>query len=104
MFGYSEGLGILDQQTIVILVACVAVSMALTPVLLLLYEKTIFGFLESKIPKKQTEQDIHKQENPVIICGFGRFGNMLGRFLRSNGVPITILDFDADRVEMLGRA
>ncbi|EKJ88553.1 glutathione-regulated potassium-efflux system protein KefB [Leptospira meyeri] len=103
LFGYSEGLGILDQQTIVILVACVAVSMALTPVLLLLYEKTIFGFLESKIPKKQTEQDIHKQENPVIICGFGRFGNMLGRFLRSNGVPITILDFDADRVEMLGR-
>lgn len=103
LFGYSEGLGILDEQTIVILVACVAVSMALTPVLLLLYEKTIFGFLESKIPKKQTEQDIHKQENPVIICGFGRFGNMLGRFLRSNGVPITILDFDADRVEMLGR-
>ncbi|TGK79332.1 potassium transporter [Leptospira bourretii] len=103
LFGYSEGLGILDEQTIVILVACVAVSMALTPVLLLLYEKTIFGFLESKIPQKQTEQDIHKQENPVIICGFGRFGNMLGRFLRSNGVPITILDFDADRVEMLGR-
>ncbi|EOQ98039.1 transporter, CPA2 family [Leptospira wolbachii serovar Codice str. CDC] len=103
LFGYSEGLGLFQQETIVILVACVAVSMALTPVLLLLYEKTIFGFLESKIPKKQTEQNIHKQENPVIICGFGRFGNMLGRFLRSNAIGITILDFDADRVEMLGR-
>ncbi|TGL90139.1 potassium transporter [Leptospira congkakensis] len=103
LFGYSEGLGILDEGSIVLLVASVAVSMALTPVLLLLYEKTIFGFLESKTPKKTTEQDIHKQENPVIICGFGKFGNMLGRFLRSNGIGITILDFDADRVEMLGR-
>ncbi|TGK52018.1 potassium transporter [Leptospira kanakyensis] len=103
LFGYSENLGILEGDTIIVLVAAVAVSMALTPVLLLLYEKTIFGFLESKTPKKQTEQDIHKQENPVIICGFGKFGNMLGRFLRSNGIGITILDFDADRVEMLGR-
>ncbi|TGK78564.1 potassium transporter [Leptospira noumeaensis] len=103
LFGYSENLGILEGDIIIILVAAVAVSMALTPVLLLLYEKTIFGFLESKAPQKTTEQDIHKQENPVIICGFGKFGNMLGRFLRSNGIGITILDFDADRVEMLGR-
>ncbi|MCW7493063.1 monovalent cation:proton antiporter-2 (CPA2) family protein [Leptospira sp. 2 VSF19] len=103
LFGYSEGLGLFKEESILILVACVAVSMAFTPVLLLLYEKTFFGLLESKVPKKQTEQNIHKQENPVIICGFGRFGNMLGRFLRSNGIAITILDFDADRVEMLGR-
>lgn len=103
LFGYSEGLGLLKEESIIILVACVAVSMAITPVLLLLYEKTFFGLLESKISKTQTNQNIHKQENPVIICGFGRFGNMLGRFLRSNGIPITILDFDADRVEMLGR-
>lgn len=103
LFGYSEGLGLFKEESIIILVACVAVSMAITPVLLLLYEKTFFGLLESKISKTQTNQNIHKQENPVIICGFGRFGNMLGRFLRSNGIPITILDFDADRVEMLGR-
>ncbi|MCT8332080.1 monovalent cation:proton antiporter-2 (CPA2) family protein [Leptospira sp. 85282-16] len=103
LFGYSEGLGLFREESIIILVACVAVSMAITPVLLLLYEKTFFGLLESKIPKKHSDQNIHKQENPVIICGFGRFGNMLGRFLRSNGIAITILDFDADRVEMLGR-
>ncbi|TGN03867.1 monovalent cation:proton antiporter-2 (CPA2) family protein [Leptospira bandrabouensis] len=103
LFGYSEGLGLFKEESIIILVACVAVSMAITPVLLLLYEKTFFGLLESKISKTQSNQNIHKQENPVIICGFGRFGNMLGRFLRSNGIPITILDFDADRVEMLGR-
>ncbi|TGK83322.1 potassium transporter [Leptospira montravelensis] len=103
LFGYSEGLGLFREESIIILVACVAVSMAITPVLLLLYEKTFFGLLESKIPKIHSDQNIHKQENPVIICGFGRFGNMLGRFLRSNGIAITILDFDADRVEMLGR-
>ncbi|MCW7471924.1 monovalent cation:proton antiporter-2 (CPA2) family protein [Leptospira levettii] len=103
LFGYSEGLGIFDKETIVILVACVALSMAFTPILLLLYEKTIFEALQSKAPKKQTNQTLEKEENPVIICGFGRFGNMVGRFLRSNGIGITILDYDADRVEMLGR-
>ncbi|TGL46774.1 potassium transporter [Leptospira kemamanensis] len=103
LFGYSEGLGIFAKETIVILVACVALSMACTPILLLLYEKTIFSSLQSKTPKKETNGNIEKEENPVIICGFGRFGNMVGRFLRSNGVGITILDYDADRVEMLGR-
>lgn len=103
LFGYSEGLGIFSKETIVVLVACVALSMACTPILLLLYEKTLFSLLQSKTPKKETNGNIQKEENPVIICGFGRFGNMVGRFLRSNGVGITILDYDADRVEMLGR-
>ncbi|MCW7471503.1 monovalent cation:proton antiporter-2 (CPA2) family protein [Leptospira kanakyensis] len=103
LFGYSEGLGIFQKETIVILVACVALSMACTPILLLLYEKTLFSSLQSKTPKRETNGKIEKEENPVIICGFGRFGNMVGRFLRSNGVGITILDYDADRVEMLGR-
>lgn len=103
LFGYSEGLGVFEKETIVILVACVALSMALTPILLLLYEKTIFTRLQSKAPQSETNGKIEKEENPVIICGFGRFGNMVGRFLRSNGVGITILDYDADRVEMLGR-
>ncbi|TGM03871.1 monovalent cation:proton antiporter-2 (CPA2) family protein [Leptospira jelokensis] len=103
LFGYSEGLGIFNKETIVILVACVALSMACTPILLLLYEKTFFEFLQSKAPKKESSNSIEKEENPIIICGFGRFGNMVGRFLKSHGVGITILDYDADRVEMLGR-
>ncbi|EOQ88225.1 transporter, CPA2 family [Leptospira yanagawae serovar Saopaulo str. Sao Paulo = ATCC 700523] len=103
LFGYSEGLGIFDKETTVILVACVALSMAATPILLLLYEKTFFELLQSKAPKKETKGSIEKEENPIIICGFGRFGNMVGRFLKSHGVGITILDYDADRVEMLGR-
>lgn len=103
LFGYSEGLGIFDKETTVILVACVALSMAATPILLLLYEKTFFELLQSKAPKKETKGSIEKEENPIIICGFGRFGNMVGRFLKSHGVGITILDYDADRVEVLGR-
>jgi len=39
----------------------------------------------------------------VIVAGFGRFGNIIGRLLRANGVGATVLDADAGNVEMLRR-
>ncbi len=82
------------------LIAAVAVSMALTPLLLLFAEKVLlprFGTLE----KDEREADAIDEENPVIIAGFGRTGAVVGRFLRANGVRPTILDFDSEKIEVL---
>ena len=40
-------------------------------------------------------------ESPVLIAGFGRFGSVVGRLLRANGVPTTVLDIDSDHVDVL---
>ena len=47
--------------------------------------------------------EIDEHDNPVILAGFGRFGHIVGRLLRANGFGTTVLDHDADQVEMLGR-
>jgi len=82
------------------LIGAVALSMALAPILLLVNEKILqprFGTKE----KDTGEADRIDEQNPVIIAGFGSFGSIIGRLLRANGVGITVLDVDSDKVELL---
>jgi voltage-gated potassium channel Kch len=82
------------------LIGAVALSMALTPLALIVNEKFIqprFGTHE----KEEREADSIDEENPVIIAGFGNFGSIVGRLLRANDVGITVLEHDSDRVELL---
>lgn len=82
------------------LIGAVAISMALTPLALILNDKLIqphFGTHE----QEEGEADSIDEENSVIIAGFGNFGSIVGRFLRANDVGITVLEHDSDRVELL---
>jgi len=82
------------------LIGAVALSMALTPLTLIVNEKFIqprFGTHE----KEEREADSIDEENAVIIAGFGNFGSIVGRLLRANGIGITVLEHDSDRVELL---
>jgi monovalent cation:proton antiporter-2 (CPA2) family protein len=88
------GAGIADS-----LVAAVAISMALSPLLMVLGSRTA----RVKPQKAQRAADEVNEKNPVIVVGFGRFGNIVGRLLRANGVGATVLDVDAGNVEMLRR-
>jgi monovalent cation:proton antiporter-2 (CPA2) family protein len=100
LFTFAFTDGILPHEVTAPLIAVVAISMSVTPLLMLLNEKLIqprFGTRESA----GREQDSIDEENPIIIAGFGRFGNIVGRLLRANGVRATVLDFDSDNVEVL---
>ena len=79
------------------LVAVVALSMLITPLIMLFYEK----ILEPHLLKDKIigESDIVDQDNPVIIAGFGRFGQVVGRFMVANGIGTTVLDIDANQVD-----
>jgi monovalent cation:proton antiporter-2 (CPA2) family protein len=82
------------------LIAVVAVSMALTPLLMLINEKLLqprFGTKEA-LEKESDEID---EKNKVIIAGFGRVGSIIGRFLQANGIQATYLDIDPDNVDLL---
>ncbi|MFB6455811.1 monovalent cation:proton antiporter-2 (CPA2) family protein [Chitinophaga sp. Hz27] len=93
---------ILDKHTTGMMTAVVAISMAMTPLLMLLYEKLVQPHFTISTKTERDPDEIDEQ-NPVIIAGFGRFGSMTGRFLRANGIKATILDMDSDRVDALHR-
>jgi monovalent cation:proton antiporter-2 (CPA2) family protein len=101
LFAFASAGGVLPRETVDLLIAVVALSMSITPLVILFNEKIIqpkFGTLE-KAPEK-TSDEIN-ESNPVIIAGFGHFGNTIGRFLRAHNIGATILDHDSDRVDLL---
>jgi CPA2 family monovalent cation:H+ antiporter-2 len=102
LFSFATQNGVLTPAVVSPLVAAVALSMALTPLLMMVNDKLIqprFGTKERDIRRP----DAIAEESPVIIAGFGRFGNIVGRLLRANGVDATVLDLDSDHVDVLRR-
>lgn len=103
LFSFAEQEGVLGPETTGPLVAAVALSMAITPLLLLANDRWLrprFGTRESEPERPADEVD---EEAPVLIAGFGGFGSTVGRLLRANGVATTVLDLDSDRVDLLRR-
>ena len=100
LFSFALQEGILPQDTVNFMIAVVAISMGLTPLVMLLNEKLILPRVGTE-EKEEKEADIIDEKNQVIIAGFGHFGNMVGRFLRANNIPATYLDIDSDTVDVL---
>ena len=101
LLSFIQQQGILEGNTISMLLAVVACTMALTPLLVVINEKLILPNIGTKEKEDSSEADNIEEKNPVIIAGFGRFGNIVGRFLKANGIGTTVLDLDSDRVEIL---
>ena len=102
LFSFARQNDVLSQAVMDPLVAVVALSMALTPLLLLFNERV----LQPRVGTRRSEDradDVFEEANPVIIVGFGDFGSVVGRLLSANGVNATVLDFNSDRVDMLRR-
>jgi voltage-gated potassium channel Kch len=85
-----------------LLVAAVALSMALTPLLLLVWERVIAPRAGTREAETRAH-DTPDEEHAVIIVGFGDFGSSVGRLLNAAGVGTTVLDLDSDRVDVLRR-
>ena len=91
---------ILPKQTLDILNAAVAASMLSTPFLLMLYERVLaprFGRAEERAP------DPIDEHNPVIIAGYGRFGQVVQRVLSGMKVRATVVDIDPNQIELVRR-
>jgi glutathione-regulated potassium-efflux system ancillary protein KefC len=81
------------------LIVVVALSMVATPVLLMLHDKFIAPRLQQD--RQRPDDRIEAQDNPVIIAGFGRFGQIIGRMLFANRIGVTVLDHDPDQIDLL---
>jgi len=88
-----------EQTSLVTLV--VAVSMLIAPLLLMFYEQ-----LQKRSSSTKPEFDKPEQISTakhVIIAGYGRFGQIMGRLLHAQGYEITVLDHSPSQIELLRR-
>jgi monovalent cation:proton antiporter-2 (CPA2) family protein len=100
LFSFATQDGVIGVETANKLVAVVALSMALTPLLMLLNEKWLQPHFGTK-EEAERQPDAIDRVCPVIIVGFGRFGHIVGRLLAANGINATVLDVDSDHVDLL---
>ena len=97
VFGAARMADVLDGEWAKALTLAVALSMAATPILLVLLTR-----LEKSSSGQARDADEIDEEQPrVIVAGFGRFGQIAGRLLLSSGVKMVILDHDPDHVDTL---
>lgn len=92
--------GVLGASITSPLVAVVAISMAVTPLLFLLNERVLQPRFGAR-GQETRDADAIEEQAPVLVAGYGAFGSTVGRLLRANGVVVTVLDLDADRVDLL---
>jgi glutathione-regulated potassium-efflux system ancillary protein KefC len=102
VFQTAAQAGVIDAPTSSLLVAAVAISMLLTPLLLVAADKWWIPLLARHKPV-EIDEISEPQSAPVIIAGFGRYGQIVGRLMFANGVDATVLDHDAEQVEGVRR-
>lgn len=99
VFGVARSAGLLPADIGALLVLVVALSMVTTPLLLLAYDQ-IVAPRAGKL-RQRADDTIEPQDNPVLIAGFGRFGQIVGRLLYAQGIGVTVLDHDPDQIDFL---
>jgi glutathione-regulated potassium-efflux system ancillary protein KefC/glutathione-regulated potassium-efflux system protein KefB len=91
---------ILSNASADLLILAVTMSMMLGPLLLIAYEALSRRWLA---PAPAPYDTIEERDNPVIIAGFGRFGQIVARILRVKSLPFTALDSSQTHVDFVRR-
>ena len=102
VFQTAAHAGVISAPVSSFLVASVAISMLLTPLLLVAADRWWIPFLAGG-RSRAIEELKEPQNEPVIIAGFGRYGQIVGRMLFANGIRPTVLDHDAEQIEAMRR-
>ena len=99
--GLASSSGIIAGETPRLLLSVITLSLAIAPLLFLANERWIQPRVGTK--EKENEDDVIDEENAIIIAGFGRFGHVIGRFLRTQRIQATVIEQDSEHVDLLRR-
>lgn len=89
----------LPAATASLLVGAVALSMLLTPLVLVAVDRWLLPRYANCSTGPTLAEISEPQTAPVIIAGFGRYGQIVGRLLSAEGIAATVLDHDAEMVD-----
>ncbi len=98
VFQAAAGAKVFSAETASLLIGAVALSMLITPLLLIGVDKLLLPRYASRSGTAMKEIS-EPQTAPIIIAGFGRYGQIIGRMLLAEGVAPTVLDHDAEMIE-----
>jgi glutathione-regulated potassium-efflux system ancillary protein KefC len=99
VFGVAGAAHVLPGEWNKLLTLVVALSMLLTPLLVVAADRA-----QRRLYAQRRQPDrIEAGEGQVIIVGFGRFGQIIGRLLFASGIRATVLDLDPDNIDVLRR-
>ena len=101
VFQTARQAGVISMPVSSFLVAAVAISMLLAPLFLVAADRWWIPYLAGSKRRLDVEEISEPQNASVIIAGFGRYGQIVGRMLFANGVAATVLDHDAEAIEAL---
>ncbi len=98
VFQAAAGAGVLPVQTASLLVGAVAVSMLVSPLLLVAIDKLLLPrYAGCGVPVM--EEISEQQDAPILVAGFGRYGQIVSRVLLAQGHNCTVLDHDAEMID-----
>jgi glutathione-regulated potassium-efflux system ancillary protein KefC len=99
VFQAALGASAISAEASSLLVAAVALSMLLTPLLLVAADRWWAAHLQRHSAGPGIDEINEQQQAPIIICGFGRYGQIVGRLINANGLTATVLDHNAESVQ-----
>ncbi|MFN1217066.1 monovalent cation:proton antiporter-2 (CPA2) family protein [Chryseobacterium kwangjuense] len=104
LLNYASDLYLLGPEMNAQMMAVTAITMCITPILLIINDKFITPKFIKEIPDDENDFNIldnNVSQKKIIIVGFGHFGSTVGRLLKANKISATVLDRDSDRVKLL---
>lgn len=100
----TSGIDALPQTHQEVLTAIIIVSIMLTPILMAIFDwLRRHGKILSKYPLNTVEDKDSSVKPVVVICGFGRVGQIIAQMLTAEKIPYVAIDLDVNAV-MMGRA
>ncbi|WP_165310132.1 glutathione-regulated potassium-efflux system protein KefB [Vibrio ziniensis] len=100
IFTAASNQGLLKSEQAAFLLVVVSLSMVTTPLLLSAQSRWFARNLNTS-DDEAIGSDIFDKEPRVIIAGFGRFGQIVGRLMYANKIKITVLESDASQIKLL---
>jgi CPA2 family monovalent cation:H+ antiporter-2/glutathione-regulated potassium-efflux system ancillary protein KefC len=100
LFSFAGGAGVVAGEVIQIATLVVAITMLLTPLGFILYERVIAPRAGRRADR---EPDTIDEKGTAIIAGVGRFGQIVNRLLIANGHKTVVLDHDVDMIDLVRR-
>ena len=100
VFQAAAGAKVFPAETASLLIGAVALSMLISPLLLVLLDRVLLRRYARLKTAPQAEEISEPQEAPVIVAGFGRYGQIVSRVLLAQGIPTTVLDHSVEMLEV----
>jgi glutathione-regulated potassium-efflux system ancillary protein KefC len=102
LFSFATQNQVISNELSNLLIVVVVLTMALTPLLIIVYDRLVRPRFTDCVSARE-DDEIDDGPSPVIVAGFGRFGQIVSRLLSADGIKATLLDHDSSQIEMTGR-